>query len=268
MKKELIIAIVIGVLVIGLGLFIYLWVQAKNELQIRDTIIHQNELAFNDTLKIIKNENGTLYKKLAYVENINQKIKNDSTALALLTKEQKEKILSLVIAMAELVKFRDSVMAVQDFEVPPSLVGRQLFFSDDSTRQSFFHYKEIVTLGNKSTNDMTITGTPFSIAVATARDIEGIMSGIIEFNPKWINDYLEVSDVSVSMDTDEYIKYIETKPIFSLSLFPSVGIMIMPEMYFLYGGGVMLNKKHMVEYQTVLGKSIHIIKYSYNIPLW
>jgi len=137
MKKELIITLVIAILGISAGLFLYLWVQAEKELNIKNAVISQNQLAFNSKLEIIKNEKGTLYKKLAFVENINKKLKNDSTALALLTKNQKEKILSLVIAIARLEKFRDSVMAVQDFEIPTNLVGKQLFFSNDSAKHSF-----------------------------------------------------------------------------------------------------------------------------------
>lgn len=268
MKKELIITIVIAVLGISAGLFLYLWVQAEKELKVKNAVIHQNELAFNSKLEVIKNENGTLYKKLAFVENINQKLKNDSTALALLTKNQKEKILSLVVAMARLEKFRDSVMAVQDFEIPTNLVGRQLFFNSDSTKQSFYHYKEVVTLGNKSTNNISITGTPFSIAVAMARDKEGRMSGVVEFGPKWINDWLEVTDVSASLDVDEYSQYINSDNSFSLSILPSVGIVSMPELYFSYGAGVLINKKHLAEYRTILGKVFHMVNYSYNIPIW
>ena len=268
MKKELIITLVIAILGISAGLFLYLWVQAEKELNIKNAVISQNQLAFNSKLEIIKNEKGTLYKKLAFVENINKKLKNDSTALALLTKNQKEKILSLVIAIARLEKFRDSVMAVQDFEIPTNLVGKQLFFSNDSAKQTFFHYKEIVTLGNKSTNNISITGTSFSMAVATARDKEGKLSGIVELNPKWINDWLNIESVSVSMDVDEFSKSISFDNPFSLSVLPSAGVVSMPELYFTYGGGVLINKKHLVEYQTILGKTFHMLKYSYNIPLW
>lgn len=269
MKKELAIILVIVILGISTGLFLYLWVKAEKELNIRKAVIRQNELAFNSKLEVIKNENGVLYKKLAFVENINQKLKRDSTALALLTRNQKQKILSLVIAMARLEKFRDSVIAVQDFEIPKNLVGRQLFFNSDNTKEkTFYQYKEIVTLGNPSKNDLTINSVPFSIAVATMRDAKGIMSGAIEFNPKWINNYLRAENVYVSLDVDEYSQAINSDNSFSFSILPSVGIVSMPELYFSYGAGVLINKKHLIEYKTILGKQFHLVNYSYNIPIW
>ncbi|OGU56695.1 MAG: hypothetical protein A2V66_16275 [Ignavibacteria bacterium RBG_13_36_8] len=257
-------SIILSIICIVLGIILYNTVVDKNGAL---AISRQNQLALNDSLKIFKEENKTLYHKYAEVQKIDE-IKDRSIAkqVDILSKKD-EKILTLT---KQNIKLRDIInQGVQEepntSEIPLNLVGHELTFKDST---DFYKYRIKVTLGNPSIH--TFKQSFYNDILQTihlTRNKEGEYSGYSEFEPEFVNNYLSINNIRFILDQDEFVRIEGDINKFRLTIFPSFGIFTFQPLYLHAGLKVLINRKHLVGYSHGIGNDLNLLEYGYGFDI-
>jgi uncharacterized protein (UPF0305 family) len=261
-KKIIAGAVLLVLLFFGVYFTIKYISNLKKENEDLKKIATQNELEYNSKIDTLKNKNVESYQKLAYITNINDKLKKENSDLNKFIEDQKLTITNYIQLVGKIKAQQDSgKTALQNFVIPSELVGRFLTFIGGNP---FHSYRDSIVLGNPSRHYYMEQYAKFGLNIATARNDKGVMSGIVSFVPNWVKDYVNIDSIAVTMDKDEFLNKIATK-ISSFSILPSVGLYALPQIYLNIGFGICLIDRHILSYTHGIGVNYQSFTYSYKI---
>lgn len=229
-----------------------------------ELINKQNEQAYNDKLKIKETENSIVYQKLAFVENVMNKLKNDNSDLVKVINDQRLTIASLVTSVGKLQIKIDSIESHQDFEIPQSIIGKTIPFFKET--EIYTLNANVILKNPKSILSEEIKFKDFKMRIGLTRDKKGIFSALLELTPKEFNKYLTFSVLDVSLDKDEYpgMLPLEKKRI---DVGFGIGAMAIPDIYGTFGGTIILNQTHSVTVDKGINTNNWNISYKYFFKL-
>ncbi|MHB8840993.1 MAG: hypothetical protein ACYC56_04255 [Candidatus Aquicultor sp.] len=257
MKLETKLIILLSILVIGLAYFLVSSISKNNQLE---KIYKQNELALNDTLKVLRLQNETYYHKYASIQSqLTDKEKQ--------LKERDEKILAMSTKEISLKKLIDSLSGTivqlgKDTAGIP--YGSILEFKKNG---EFYLSKDSVFIDRPPWIKKQLEFIKFRQKDFLTRNIEGKWSGYSKFEPEFVNKYLSITNLDVIVERDEFVRVESDIDKFRLSLIPTFGIL--QKETTIFGGGlkVLINKKHLVEVTKGIGNDWLWVGYGYSFDV-
>lgn len=245
------------VIIIVAVVFVILYINSCSDKETLEKILRQNELAYNDSLKVLMYENELLYHKYAMVGSLKDSLTD-------IMKNNNEKILTLSKQMIYLQHIIKQGFGAYDsttnVPVTPCL-GLKMNFVDSN---AFYSLAFTVTVDTpKPKFDFQQKFNPFSITNYLTRNKDGIWSSYVKVDEAF-NEFIKIGDVKTIIDKDEYIDVENNDK--SLSFIPTIGFGI-------YNDGIVktdigltgLIDKYLIGYSKGIGNSFHFVKFGYLI---
>lgn len=210
----------------------------------------QNELAFKDKIKVLKDREDELYHKYIHITSLND-------SLNLVLEKRNERILFLTNQIVKLETIiSEGSTSDTTIVVDSSCYGKTIPFL---VATDTYSYDLKVTLAKKPYHKLEFTLKPFNLKSYITRNKEGIFSTYLEVQPEFRN-LVKIQNVETTMDKDEYIELEKNK--IEWKVFPSTGALVNPNVTLFFGAGVSINK-HQIQVQHGLGNSNWYLNYGY-----
>ena len=213
----------------------------------------QMEAAFGDTMKVLRVDNQTLYRKVADLTEMNSEDDKLIKGLENSIFSKNREIIKLKDIVSSGVGSLDSLVVIDS-----SCIGLKLKYVD----VNIFRTLDI----NVKVDDPPIFNTkeefnPFGLTTYLSRDEEGIWVGhaIIqeEFQP-----YIEISDMKVEIEKDEFKQFYDR--VSALKFGPVGSLYSEFETQSIFNGGLrfLINEKHDFSIQKSLNSKGWLVDYS------
>lgn len=257
MKLETKLIVFLSLLVIGLTYFLVSSISKNNQLE---KIYKQNELALNDSLKIIKLQNETYYHKYASIQsNLLDKEKQ--------LKERDEKILAMStkeIALKKLIDSLSGTIVKLGKDTAGIPYGSVLEFKKNN---EFYTSKDSVFIERPPWIKKELEFIKYRQKDYLTRNTEGKWSGYSKFEPEFVNKYLTITGLDVFVERDEFVRVESDIDKFRLSLIPTIGILMKETTLLGAGLKALINKKHLAEITKGIGNDWVWVGYGYEFDI-
>lgn len=197
-KREYIIIFLFALLFVFLIKFSYNYYNKYKESEAK---LIQNELAFNDSLKIIKKGNEEIYHKYIFYRNL------DSLKSLNILKKEKE-----ILQYQKTIVKLNSIISEKKYDSVLVSNDTTYFFSDST---SFYQYSLKIKLPYHFLN---LQFFPFSLTTYITKNENGIISAYVKV-PDSLKEFIKINEVEVVFDNFENKEKIEKINNFSLSGF-------------------------------------------------
>lgn len=252
-KINSILGIINGVSIMVIVTLSILMFKSCNEKEKYEQMILQNEMAYKDSLKLLRKDNLELYHRVASVEDLNK-------SLNVILKERKERIVALIKENISLKAIIDSGSGGIEVPADSNCIGLELIFGDTT---DFYRYQIRAWVDNPPRYTFNQVFNPFDLTVFLTRNKDGLWSGYAELDTN-VRDFIDISDFDVVIDKDEYLDLQPDE--FSLNLFPMSSLIIAGDKsYFFLGGSVLINRTHLIGYSKGIANNWHQIMYGYGL---
>jgi len=247
-KTHIIYLVIIAISLLGVY---YLY----SKLKIAKQEVVQIQIRLNDSLKVYKDGNLTLYHRIVGLEDLNKD-------LSVILKSKDEKITSQFNTILKLNTIISKGLGRVDTVkvIDSNCVGIILDYLD---KNAFRELKVKVSVNNPPLFETQEIFNPFGVIAKLTRNKEGIYGGYLEITPDSIEQYITVSDFDIKMDLDEY----EGNPcdIIILKLAPSISFSLSKDLKSLVsiGGQALIKEAHLIGYEIGINNDYHWIRYSY-----
>lgn len=240
------------VLAVGLSVAIYFIVMHYKGL---DEVMRQNAAAMNDSLRILNQENATLYAKYASVSELNGALNNE---LGL----SNEKVAWYVRENAKLIDIISSGTGTVIVDIDTSGVEKKTLFFKDSTE--FCAFEISVEVVDPPKYSLYQQFKPFPITTFITRNKEGLWGSYVKIESPF-DKYIKITDVKTIMDRDEFDdRGSGTKS--SLSITPLLSPIIdLGNMHLGLGAIAAINGKWSLGYSKGVGLNLHMFHIGYQI---
>jgi hypothetical protein len=266
MKNKIIsiIPYIIFLISIVLSILLYNTIKNRNKLE---KVNHQNVLALNGKLEIYKRDSVVAYKRIASIENLNEKLKTENKELFTLLENNKEIIMSQAKYIIKLEAIIDSGKEATStgHDIPNNILGKEIIFSNKD-KNPFYDYEIKVTLGNPSTHKLSMFFKDINMTSHITRNKDGVWAGYIETSSE-ISKYLKIKQLSVVLDSDNYLSVESNLNKFHLDLMLGGGVFVFPQAYLHLGVGLVMNNTHCLYYSHGIGTSFNYLTYAYKLSL-
>lgn len=229
----------------------------RDDILTEKAISRQNIAALDSMQKFI-DDSTVMYQKYVSVQSINQEQEK------LLT-DRDEKILNLSRAVLQL----KEIISKDTGTVINGSIGPQGYQFGTILRfiggNEFYRYIDSIFLSAVPVHSLTLQFAEFQQKIFLTRNDKGLWSYYLKFIPDWVNKYIDVKNIEISVAKDEYLRVEDDINKFTMSLFLSGGLMIDNAVHLKAGGDVLVNNKHLIGYKHGIGNSYHYINYGYRI---
>jgi Txe/YoeB family toxin of Txe-Axe toxin-antitoxin module len=258
--------ILIIIFVVSTVLFGFSWYNSHQTAKEADLINKQNVAALNSEVEILKNDNTSAYKRIASVEDLNEKLSNNYSELSSLYEKEKLTVLSLSETIIQLKKDTSSSTGeiTDSTKLPESVLGKELYFTGSN---AFRSYKLWVILNNPPTHKLLTTYMPFTFITTINRDADGQYSGVVSIDPPEIGSFLNIKDSKVAVDRDDFLRIENDINKFRLNLLLGGGIYTIPELYAHLGLGAEINRIHYITINKGLNTDLYLMNYFYKFNI-
>lgn len=262
------------ILTVVLIIAAWMYYQQSRDLELSNKIIDQNLLA-RDSLETFIKDSTVAKQKYVLIADAYTELESKNKNLADLSKKRGEKILTLtsqnielkrIIAKGEATVLDSAGKEETDpFIFPEKLVGRKITFGDTT---KFYSLSGFVKIQNpKPSFGLSLDFYKnIWLDVILTRNKEGKWSSYSALRPDFVNEYLIISDVNVTVAKDEWAGIEENYNKFRLTLIPNGGLFTDPEKGLMYGNfglNALINRKHEIEYKKGIGNNFHLLNYGY-----